>query len=60
MSVSPYAQRPRMYHLAQWPSSICGLTSTWIQVPGGVCAFQEATSSLNWKSSRVGADVQVP
>jgi len=40
-----------MYHFAQWPSSICGRTSDWIQVPVGVCAFQEETSSLNGNES---------
>jgi hypothetical protein len=35
-----------MYDLAQWPSSIFGCISTWIHVPLGVVAFQEATSSL--------------
>ena len=49
-----------MYHLAQWPSSICGCTSTWIQVPAGVVAFHDATSSLNPNESFVTPEVQVP
>jgi hypothetical protein len=46
--------------LAQWPSSICGWTSTWIHVPFGVCAFQEATSSLKSNDRSVTPDVHVP
>ena len=49
-----------MYHLAQWPSSICGCTSTWIQVLGGVFAFHDETSSLNPNERCVTPDVQVP
>ena len=46
---SLYAQRPRMYHFAQCPLFSWGLTSDWIQVPGGVFEFQDETSSLNGK-----------
>jgi hypothetical protein len=48
-----------MYHLAQWPLSICGCTSTWIHVPAGVLAFHDATSWLTGKSV-VTPEVQVP
>ena len=40
-----------MYHFAQCPLSILGLTSDWIHVPGGVFEFQDETSSLNGKLS---------
>ena len=46
---SSYVQRPRMYHFAQCPLFSLGLTSDWIQVPGGVFEFQDETSSLNAK-----------
>ena len=49
-----------MNHLAQWPSSICGCTSTWTQVPAGVFAFQDETSSLNPNDRFVTPEVHVP
>ena len=52
-----------MYHFAQCtrlPSSISGRTSDWTQVPTGVCAFQEETSSSNGNESVYVGDVQVP
>ena len=49
-----------MYHFATCPLSSVGFISTWIHVPGGVCAFHDETSSFHGNESVVGAEVQVP
>src|SRR5262245_47064802 len=49
-----------MYHLPQCPSFSCGWTSDCIQVPTGVCASHDETSSLNSNERGYTGDVQEP
>src|SRR5687767_9540422 len=57
--VSPDAQIPSVYHLVNRPLPLPSI-STRIQVPSGVAAFHEATSSSNAKGVLNGAEVHVP
>ena len=45
---------------ATCPFSSVGFISTWIHVPGGVCAFQEETSSFHGNDNVVSPEVHVP
>ena len=46
---SPPVQRPSTYHLVVVPRFVVPAIATSTQVPGGVVAFQEATSSVSPK-----------
>ena len=46
MSASPEAQSPMFSQPVWWPSSIVAFSSTFSQVPAGVWAFQDDTSSV--------------
>lgn len=59
MSPSPAAQRPITYHGVSVPSEYVPFSSTWIQVPSGVCAFQEAMASVEGTANRWTGEVQV-
>ena len=59
MSLSPDAQRPMTYHFVVVPALVCPRISTWIQVPGGVSAFQDATSSVRPKPTAWTGEVHV-
>jgi hypothetical protein len=59
MSPSPAAQRPITYHGVLVPSLYVPRSSTISQVPAGVAAFQEATTSVAGGESRCTGEVQV-
>lgn len=59
MSASPEAQRPITYQGDRLPSVYLAPSSTWIQVPGGVRAFQEATISVAGCRGVCSGEVQV-
>ncbi len=59
MSWSPAAQRPMTYQGVSVPSEYVPFSSTWIQVPSGVCAFQEVMTSVAGTPSRCTGEVQV-
>src|SRR3981081_4230326 len=54
------AQMPIVYHLVRWSWFVVACICTWSQVPGGVVAFQEATSSLKPKPGLYRGEVQLP
>ncbi len=58
MSPSPAAQRPMTYHGVRTPSPYVPRSSTAIQVPAGVSAFQETTASVDGTLSVRAGDVQ--
>ena len=57
---SPYAQRPSTYHFVVVALLITPRISTCSQVPGGVSAFHDETSSVNERPGLNACDVQVP
>ncbi len=59
MSPSPAAQRPITNQGVSVPSVYRPLSSTWIQVPAGVRAFQEAITSVAGTAERWTGEVQV-
>src|SRR5919199_1835040 len=59
MSPSPNAQRPIVYHLVTAPLSVVARMCTSIQLPGGVDAFHDATSSVKPKPVEYHGDVQL-
>ncbi|GAA3501981.1 hypothetical protein GCM10019016_090890 [Streptomyces prasinosporus] len=59
MSASPAAQRPITYQGVSVPSEYAPFSSIWIQVPSGVCAFQEAIASVEGTARRWTGEVQV-
>src|SRR4051794_6541836 len=60
MSLSPEAQRPMTYHGVDWPLLYVPCSSTWSQVPAGVLAFHDATSSVAPKLRLCCGESQVP
>ena len=56
---SPPDQRPSTYHLVVVPASVVPAIETSIQVPGGVVAFQDATSSVSPKPLLTCGEIQL-
>jgi hypothetical protein len=59
MSASPEAQRPMTYHFVMLAALVVPRIWTCTQVPAGVSAFQDATSSVEPKPGAYIGDVQV-